>query len=82
MTIPTTLTVYGADWCGDCVRAKRWLDTAGIRYRWVDLTEDRAAKEMLSAAGLAAIPVIVAPDGRVLVEPTNAEIRGLVDTLS
>ncbi|CAN5708414.1 mycoredoxin [soil metagenome] len=82
LTSPSELTVYGSDWCGDCVRAKRWLDSAGVAYRWVDLKKDPAAKEMLSAAGLRAIPVIIAPDGRMLVEPSNAEIRGLVESLA
>ena len=82
LTTPSELTVYGADWCRDCVRAKRWLDAAGVAYRWVDLTNDLAAKQMLSAAGLRAIPVIMAPDGRTLVEPSNAELQGLVDPLS
>lgn len=78
---PDKLTVYGADWCGDCRRAKRHLDAAGVAYRWVDLTQDRGAKAMLAAAGLRAIPVIVTTDGRVLMEPSNLELRGLVDSL-
>lgn len=80
LTSPSELTVYGADWCRDCVRAKRWLDSAGVAYRWVDLTTDHAAKEMLSAAGLRAIPVIMAPDGRMLVEPSNAELQASFGT--
>ncbi len=79
---PTELTVYGADWCGDCGRAKRHLDAAGVAYRWIDLAEDRDAKEMLAAAGLRSIPIIATVDGRILVEPSNAELRGLVDSLS
>ncbi|MCJ7712698.1 MAG: glutathione S-transferase N-terminal domain-containing protein [Chloroflexi bacterium] len=81
LTIPEELTVYGADWCGDCRRAKRHLDAAGVAYRWVDLTRDRGSKAMLTAAGLRAIPVIATPDGRVLIEPSNAELRVLVESL-
>jgi len=76
--IPDELTMYGADWCWDCRRAKRHLDGAGVAYRWVDLTQDRAAKQMLAAAGLRAIPVIATVDGRVLMEPSNAELGRLV----
>jgi len=82
LAVPDELTVYGADWCGDCRRAKRHLDAAGVAYRWVDLTQDRAAKGMLAAAGLRAIPVIATVDGRILVEPSNAELRGLVESLA
>lgn len=82
LEVPGELTVYGADWCGDCRRAKRHLDAAGVSYRWVDLTQDRGAKRMLAAAGLRAIPVIATADGRVLMEPSNAELRGLVESLA
>ncbi|MEO6207007.1 MAG: glutaredoxin domain-containing protein [Candidatus Limnocylindrales bacterium] len=82
LATPTDLTVYGADWCGDCLRAKRHLDAAGVAYRWIDLAQDRDAKEMLTAAGLRSIPVIATADGRILVEPSNAELRVLVESLA
>lgn len=81
LEIPDELTMYGADWCGDCRRAKRHLDAAGVAYRWVDLTQDRAAKVMLAAAGLRAIPVIASPDGRILMEPSNSQLAELVTSL-
>ena len=80
--VPSELTMYGEDWCGDCRRAKRHLDTAGVAYRWVDVAVDRPSKDMLRAAGLRAIPVIATTDGRVLMEPTNAELRILVESLA
>lgn len=81
LVVPEELTVYGADWCGDCRRAKRYLHAAGVAYRWVDLTRDRGSKAMVTAAGLRAIPVIATPDGRVLMEPSSAELRVLVESL-
>jgi len=75
---PEVLTVYGAEWCGDCRRAKRHLEAAGIPFRYVDLAQDPAAQRLLDEAGYWAIPVIVTPTGRVLVEPGSAEL----DTLS
>lgn len=81
LAIPDRLTVYGADWCGDCRRAKRHLDAAGVPYRWIDLLRDPTAERMLVAAGLRAIPVIAAPDGQVLMEPSNAALARLVASL-
>jgi len=75
---PDILTVYGADWCPDCTRTKRHLAASGVPYRYVDLQRDRAAQELLSNAGYRAIPVVVTPDGRVLIEPSNAELDALV----
>ncbi len=37
---------------------------------------------MLAAAGLRAIPVIATADGRVLMEPSDAELRALVESLA
>ncbi len=76
------LTVYGADWCGDCRRAKRHLETAGIPYRWVDLARDEAAQAMIDATGIRSIPVIVTPGGEVFIEPSNEELDRLVATLA
>jgi mycoredoxin len=81
LEVPDELTMFGADWCGDCRRAKRHLHAAGVVYRWVDLTQDPGAKAMLAAAGLRAIPVIATADGRILMEPSNAELRALVESL-
>jgi mycoredoxin len=70
------IVVYGADWCGDCVRARRVLDRRGIRYEYIDVdVQAGAADEAVEAAqGRKNIPVIVFPDGRVLVEPSDPEL--------
>lgn len=38
------ITVYGADWCGDTVRAKRHLKNRGIDFTFVDIDEDTTAE--------------------------------------
>jgi mycoredoxin len=68
------LTVYGADWCGDCRRTQRYLNGTGRPFAWVDTAADEPAKAMLKAAGYLAIPVVLFPDGTVLVEPSNDEL--------
>ena len=79
----TRTVLYGADWCGDCRRAKSWLTAAGVSFVEVDVAEDEAARE--HAIGLAGgrrnIPVVVLPDSRVLVEPTNAELADAMGSL-
>lgn len=69
------LTMYGADWCGDCLRAKRHLDELGVPYDYLDVAADAAlAEEAREISGRTNIPVVVFPDGTHLVEPTNAEL--------
>ena len=74
LPIPDALTVYGAGWCSDCRNAQRYLDSAGVEYRYIDLALDDAAQAMLDDAGYRAIPVVVTPDGTVLVEPSEQEL--------
>ena len=74
LPVPDVVTVYGADWCGDCRRAKRFLDATGTPYRYVDLELDGAAQQLVDDAGYRAIPVIVTPAGDILVEPSNDEL--------
>ncbi|MGW4243042.1 glutaredoxin family protein [Nocardia sp. NPDC004722] len=70
------IVLYGADWCGDCRRAKVWLRENGVGFTEVDVEQDEAARERAVeiAGGRKNIPVIVLPDGTVLVEPTNAQL--------
>ena len=73
-------TVYGADWCGDCRRTKRWLEASGIEWTWIDRDADPAVRAMLADAGYLAIPVVVLPDGTVLVEPSDASLADALAT--
>jgi len=76
---PIVITVYGADWCGDCRRSKRLLAARAIEFAWVDVEADRAIRDELTANGYPAIPVIVMPGGLVLIEPTNDELSEALD---
>ena len=71
---PEVVTVYGAAWCGDCRRAKRFLEGTDIPFRYVDLEYDAAAQRLIDDAGYRAIPVIVTPTGQVLIEPSDLEL--------
>ena len=74
----TTVTVYGADWCGDCRRTKRWLNSSGLDWTWIDRDADPEVRRMLADAGYLAIPVVVLPSGRVLVEPSDTQLAEAV----
>jgi glutaredoxin len=66
------ITLYGADWCGDCRRSKGYLDAHGVAYTYVDVDVDAAAKAMIETmTGAKSIPVIIFDDGSYLIEPSN-----------
>lgn len=71
------LTMYTTQWCGDCLFTKRLLREWGVPYREVDIAEDDDARELVrqAARGKLSVPTIVFADGRVLVEPSRAELR-------
>ena len=75
---PDVLTVYGAGWCWDCRNTRRYLDSTGAQYRYVDLQSDVAAQALLDRAGYRAIPVVVTTDGTVLVEPSERELAAAI----
>jgi glutaredoxin len=74
LPVTDVVTVYGADWCADCRRTKRYLDATRTPYAWVDVEADPAAQALVAAAGYREIPVVVTPSGQVLVEPSNDEL--------
>ncbi len=79
LPVPTTVTVYGADWCGDCRRTKRWLEASGIEWTFIDRDADPEVRAMLADAGYLAIPVVVLPDRTVLVEPSDAALAAAIE---
>lgn len=70
------ITVYGADWCGDCRRAKRFFNDNGIEFEWINTDQNREAENYVRQVnqGKRIIPTILFQDGSILVEPTNAQL--------
>ena len=76
------ITMYGAEWCGDCRRSKKLLDELGVDYDYIDLEADvSAADKARTISGRTNIPVIVFPDDTHFVEPSNDELREKVAAL-
>src|SRR5579875_3430860 len=65
--------VYGAPWCPDCRRSKKFLAEHRVPYDWVDIDQDQGALAYVQELqhGGRTIPTIVFPDGSFLLEPTD-----------
>ena len=74
--VESKVTVYGAYWCPDCRRAKKFLGEQFVPYKWVDIEQDKDGEIFVleKNQGKRIIPTIVFEDGSFLVEPTNAEL--------
>jgi thioredoxin reductase (NADPH) len=70
------IRVYGASWCPDCRRAKRFLGDQRVSFEWHDIETDpdgvRVVQERNEGNNI--IPTIVFPDGSHLSEPSNEEL--------
>ncbi|MDA3145791.1 glutaredoxin-like protein NrdH [Leucobacter sp. UCMA 4100] len=58
-----TITVYSKPHCVQCTATYRALESKGIPYRVIDLTENPEAVEAVKALGYLQAPVVVAKAG-------------------
>lgn len=79
----TEITMYGADWCGDCRRSKRFLDSNDVSYNYIDVEADASASEKVIEinGGMRSIPVILFPDGTHLTEPSDNALKEKLEAL-
>jgi mycoredoxin len=79
----TSITIYSADWCGDCVRSKRLLDSLEVSYELIDVESVPGASEKVIEinGGVRSIPVILFPDGTHLTEPSDIDLKAKLEAL-
>ncbi|HWS50992.1 MAG TPA: glutaredoxin domain-containing protein [Microbacterium sp.] len=85
MTSPASdsITVFGADWCRDCIRTKKQLDQLGVEYTYIDLVAEPAAADVArDISGRMNIPVVVYPDASHHVEPSNSDVESKLRELA
>ena len=77
------ITMYSADWCGDCVRSKRLLDELNLTYTLIDIEADSAAADKVIEinGGMRSIPVVVFADGTHLTEPSDIALKAKLTSL-
>jgi mycoredoxin len=73
-------TLYTTPWCGDCYRAKNFLNQRNLQsgkdYQEIDVSEHVEALFILEKVnnGMHSVPTFVFADGSSLAEPTNEEL--------
>lgn len=70
------IKIYGATWCPDCQRAKKFFGEHRVEYDWIDITDNDDAIAYVEKVnnGNRSIPTIIYPDGTIQVEPSNVEL--------
>jgi len=74
------IQVYGTDWCGLTERVRRYLTAGDFEYDYFNIDDDQTAEKFVLAAnqGRRRFPIVVIED-RVVVPPTVAELRRILD---
>lgn len=70
------IVVYSTVWCPDCKRVKKFLGEQRVPYLNIEIEQDAEAMAYVEEVnhGMRIIPMMVFPDGSLLVEPSNAEL--------
>jgi mycoredoxin len=80
--LPTKTTMFGADWCRDCVRSEALLTSLNIEWEKVDVEKDPSAAERAKAiSGRLSIPVVQFTDGTFQVEPSDSALKSKLEEL-
>ena len=77
------ITMYGAEWCGDCRRSSALLKELGVNYTYINVEEDPSAADKVVEinGGAQSIPVIVFEDGTHLTEPSDPALKAKLTEL-
>lgn len=62
MNIKSDFIVYGRDNCPYCVKAKELLDSRGLQYEYIDVSENQDAREFIKSIGCTTVPQVFYDD--------------------
>lgn len=76
------VVIYTTVTCGQCWALKLWLKRERIAFREIGIEDDAQARRFVRgvSGGYTSVPTVVLPNGRVLVEPTHAQVRAALAT--
>jgi len=74
---PSSIVMYATEYCGDCKRAKFFFEQNQIAYVNVGVEDNEEAAKFVKTInnGNRSVPTIIFPDGTILVEPSQEELR-------
>ncbi len=78
------IIIYGTEWCGDCYRARRILDSNNVAFEWLDIDLDQEGENFVLKynKGNRSVPTIIFCDGSVLVEPSYRQLKEKINSLN
>jgi mycoredoxin len=82
--VTATVTMYSTQWCGYCHRLRSQLDREGIGYEVVDIERVPEAARIVERVnnGNQTVPTLVYSDGTAQTNPSVAEVKAKLSSLS
>ena len=79
----TGIMMYSTSWCPDCVRAKMVFKRFKVDFTEIDVDRSEEGYRVVVEHnhGVRIVPTIFFPDGSVLVEPSNMELKEKIEEL-
>ena len=74
------ITLYGAEWCSDCVHLKKFLASKNIPFKYIVITKNLDAISFLEKInnGKHTIPTLDV-DGKIYVNPGISELMKIIE---
>jgi len=75
-----SIVVYGAAWCGDTIRTRRFLNRHGVPYVVCDVDRDPAAADQVRRwnGGYLSTPTLLVGD-QVVTEPSDEQLGAMLN---
>jgi thioredoxin reductase (NADPH) len=74
---PHTVHIVGESWSGRAYELRERLGRCAVPHSFC-LADSREGQALIAAADASGFPLVVLPDGRVLTDPTDAELAGAI----
>lgn len=83
MEINKKVTIYGAMWCPDTLRAMQFFSNHQIEidFRNIDNNPENTKFVEETNNGMRIIPTIILPDSSIVIEPSNSELEKVYQRL-
>ena len=71
--------MYGADWCSDCITAKNFLNSKGVIFEYIIITENNDAVDFFEKVnnGKRIIPTVLV-NGETHINPSVSQLIKLI----
>lgn len=77
------IKMYTTEWCPDCWRAKKVMESLKVAFEEINIGHDPDAVALVERLnnGNRSVPTIVFPDGSILTEPSTTQLVGKINSL-